>query len=174
VRNVVVANCVFQGTDKGIRIKAQRGRGGVVEGVSVSNIVMQDVPEAFTITTFYQGSDSATETFPVSDGTPRFRDIRISNVTARGSRSAGQITGLREMPVSGVTLSNVRIQAVRGFSIQNARDIAFRDVEIEAGKGPAIFGGNVDGLELTRVRTGKPGEAPQLEMKDTKYVKMAQ
>ncbi|MEI9974725.1 MAG: glycoside hydrolase family 28 protein, partial [Ignavibacteriota bacterium] len=29
VRNVVVSNCVFQGTDVGIRVKSQRGRGGV-------------------------------------------------------------------------------------------------------------------------------------------------
>ena len=55
VRNVVVSNCVFQGTDVGIRIKSQRGRGNVVEGLTASNIVMQDVRSAFTITTFYEG-----------------------------------------------------------------------------------------------------------------------
>lgn len=52
VRNVVVSNSVFQGTDVGIRVKSQRGRGGVVEGVAVSNVVMQDVASAFTITMF--------------------------------------------------------------------------------------------------------------------------
>jgi polygalacturonase len=165
VRNVVVSNCVFQGTDKGIRIKSQRGRGGVVEGVSVSNIVMQNVPEAFTITTFYQGSDTPGEIHAVGDGTPRFRDIRIGNVTARGSKSAGQITGLREMPISGITFSNVRIQAETGFSIQNARDIAFRDVEIEVAKGPGIFGSFVESLELVRLR------APQPDLKNTTFVK---
>ena len=63
VRNVVASNCVFQGTDTGIRIKSQRGRGGVVEGVTISNIVMQDVASPFTITTFYGGSEKVTGTF---------------------------------------------------------------------------------------------------------------
>ena len=38
--DVVISNCVFIGTDRGIRIKTRRGRGGVVEDVRVSNIVM--------------------------------------------------------------------------------------------------------------------------------------
>ena len=37
--SVAVSNCVFDGTDRGIRIKSTRGRGGVVEDVQVSNIV---------------------------------------------------------------------------------------------------------------------------------------
>ena len=36
VRNVVIANCVFVGTDRGIRIKSRRGRGGVVEDIRAS------------------------------------------------------------------------------------------------------------------------------------------
>jgi polygalacturonase len=59
VRNVVVSNCVFQGTDVGIRVKSQRGRGGVVEGLSVSNIVMQDVASAFTIINVLHGRRQA-------------------------------------------------------------------------------------------------------------------
>lgn len=130
VRNVVVSNCVFDGTEKGIRIKSQRGRGGIVEGISFSNIVMNDVPEAINITTFYSGSDKPTDVFPVDDGTPLFRDIHISNITARGSNLAGDITGLKEQPIQGVALDNVRIQAKHGFTITNAKGIVFRDVEI--------------------------------------------
>ncbi|MFB3829393.1 MAG: glycoside hydrolase family 28 protein [Bryobacteraceae bacterium] len=152
VRNVTVSNCVFNGTDIGIRVKSQRGRGGVVEGVAVSNIVMQDVPEAFTITTFYQGSDQPGEIYPVNDGTPVFRDFRISNITARGSKSAGQITGLKEMPVSGISFSHVRIAAARGFRLRNAKGIEFHDVQILPGEGPALFGDNVEDLHLDGFR----------------------
>ena len=144
VRNVAVSNCVFNGTDKGIRIKSQRGRGGVVEGISISNIVMQDVPEAINITTFYAGSDKPGDVFPVGEGTPVFRDIHISNITARGSKSAGQITGLKEMPIQGVTLENVRIAAQQGFTVRNAKGIVFRDVEIVAGRGEALSTENAE------------------------------
>ena len=31
IRRVTISNCVFDGTDSGIRLKSSRGRGGVVE-----------------------------------------------------------------------------------------------------------------------------------------------
>lgn len=135
VRNVTVSNCVFQGTQRGIRIKSQRGRGGVVEGVTVSNIVMQDVGEAFSITMFYQGSDKPDDSYPVNEGTPRFRDIHLSNITARGSKTAGQITGLKEMLIEGITFSHVRIQAQKGFVCRDTKNIAFDDVVISTPEG---------------------------------------
>jgi polygalacturonase len=52
-RNVSVSNCVFRGTDRGFRLKTQDGRGGVVDGLVVSNIVMQDVYEPFRIHMYY-------------------------------------------------------------------------------------------------------------------------
>src|SRR5207237_7045192 len=69
VRNVVVSNCVFHGTENGIRIKSQRGRGGVVEGLIVSNIVMQDVPTPFTISTFYSGAQRPKAEHPGDEAT---------------------------------------------------------------------------------------------------------
>ena len=43
VRNVTISNCVFEGTDRGIRIKSRRGRGGAVEDIRINNIVMTKV-----------------------------------------------------------------------------------------------------------------------------------
>ena len=43
VKKVTISNCVFDGTDRGIRIKSTRGRGGVVEDIRVSNVVMSDI-----------------------------------------------------------------------------------------------------------------------------------
>src|SRR5699024_11417725 len=42
VRNVVISACVFQGTDRGIRVKTRRGRGGLIENLRVTGIVMED------------------------------------------------------------------------------------------------------------------------------------
>ena len=138
VRNIAVANCVFQGTDIGIRVKAQRGRGGVVEGFTACNITMENVPHPFVITTFYMGRDQPSDQFAVNEGTPRFRDFLFNNITARGAADAGSITGLREMPVEDIVFSNVRIAAENGFACTNARHISFYDVEINPEKGPAL------------------------------------
>jgi polygalacturonase len=156
VRNVVVSNCVFQGTQVGIRVKSQRGRGAVVEGLSVSNIVMQDVLSAFTITTFYAGSDKPGDVFPLNEGTPRFRDFVFSNITARGSKTAGQITGLKELPVEDILFSNVRIQAETGFTVTNAKNIFFRDTIIDTETGPALTVVNSTGLDTSRLITLRP------------------
>lgn len=53
VRNVVISNCVFEGTDRGIRIKSRRGRGGVVEDIRVNNIIMKEVICPFVMKLFY-------------------------------------------------------------------------------------------------------------------------
>jgi polygalacturonase len=158
VRNVVINNCVFQGTQRGIRIKSQRGRGGVVEGVETSNIVMENVPEAFSITTFYSGRNKLSDIFPVNEGTPVFRDLHFSDITARGSKTAGEITGLREMPVSDITFSNVQIQAQSGMRCTNAKDIAFFDVNIDTGQGPALAVTNCSGIDTARLHTSHPHE----------------
>ena len=162
VRNVVVTNCVFQGTDIGIRIKSQRGRGGVVEGVSAANIVMQDVPAPFVITTFYSGGDKPGEIHPVDEGTPRYRDFLFSNITARGAKSAGAITGLREMPVENITFSNVHVQAATGFTCTNARGISFQDVVIDTDRGPALILRNATEIDSARLRTRTPHEGTPL------------
>jgi len=156
VHNVTVANCVFQGTDIGIRIKAQRGRGSVVEGLTVANVVMQDVSHPFTITTFYQGNDKPGDVFPVDEGTPHFRDFLFSNITARGAQDAGSITGLRELPIEDISFSHVHIQAAKGFTCTNAREISFLDVVINTSEGPALILRNATDIDSSRLRTQVP------------------
>ncbi|HEV2417181.1 MAG TPA: glycoside hydrolase family 28 protein [Terriglobia bacterium] len=168
VRNVTITNCVFQGMDRGIRIKTQRGRGGVVEGVTAANIVMQDVPEPFALTCFYSRGNPD-EARPVDEGTPKFRDFHFAHITARGARSAGQITGLREMPISGVVFNDIRIEAQRGFTCQNARELAFHNVYIESTRGPALAAKTVEAVEFDGF-SGKASGAPLMTLEDAKGV----
>lgn len=153
VRNITVSNCVFQGTDIGIRIKSQRGRGGVVEGLVVSNIVMHDVAHPFNITTFYMGKDKPTDVFAVTEETPTFRNFHFSNITARGGKDCGSITGLKELPVSNITFLNVQLEAEAGFSCTNVRDIRFISCRLQPKTGAALLLKNaaeIDAPRLTR------------------------
>ena len=166
VRNVTVSNCVFHGTDIGIRIKSQRGRGGVVEGLTVSNLVMQDVPHPFTITSFYTGSDKPEDVYPVNEGTPRFRNFLLSNITARGAKDAGSITGLREMPVENIAFSNVQVQAERGFTCTNVAGVEFLDVAIDTTQGPALTTRGSRDVNTARLRTRTPHDGVPLVQSD--------
>jgi polygalacturonase len=153
VRNIAVANCAFQGTDIGIRVKSQRGRGGIVENFTASNITMENVPRPFVITTFYMGKDKPEDHFGVDEGTPRFRNFLFSNITASGALDAGSVTGLREMPVEDIVFSNIRIAARKGFTCTSSKRISFNDVEINPEEGPALILRNSSDIESTRLRT---------------------
>ncbi|MFT4260310.1 glycoside hydrolase family 28 protein [Microbacterium sp.] len=117
VRGVVVSNCVFQDTDRGIRIKSRRGRGGTVTDVRVSNIVMDRVMCPFAINPFYFCGPGGTLPIvadrtpqPVGEGTPRLRGIHLSHITATNVQScAAFLSGLPEAPLDDVTLDDVSI-----------------------------------------------------------------
>src|SRR5690606_26462533 len=58
VKNIAITNCIFDGTDRGIRIKSARGRGGVVEDIRVSNIIMRNIrDQAIVLNTQYAKTD---------------------------------------------------------------------------------------------------------------------
>jgi hypothetical protein len=149
VRKVTISNCVFDGTDRGIRLKTMRGRGGVVEEIRVSNVVMKNIQEAIKMNMEYQ----ETEPEPVSERTPRFRNIHISNVTANQTKQAGYLLGLDEMPIENVTFSNINIDAEKGFEFKNVNNIEFHQVTVNTKSFPVLSGENVTNLEIDCVKT---------------------
>ena len=58
VRNLTVRNCTFENTDNGLRIKSQRGKGGIVENISYSDITMKNVNPAITLTCYYMNNSA--------------------------------------------------------------------------------------------------------------------
>jgi polygalacturonase len=164
VRNVAISNCVCIGTDRGIRIKSRRGRGGIVENVRATNLIMDGVKCPITMNQFYAPgawgdkfiSDKAAK--DVNDGTPRFRQICINQVTARNTKiAAGFIYGLSEMPIEDIIFSDISVSfaegtepdypemadgldkmARAGFYIRNARHIRLHHVEVANPVGEAF------------------------------------
>jgi polygalacturonase len=146
VRNVRVNNCIFMGTDLGLRFKSTRGRGGVVEKIYISNIQMTDIPtDAIGFNLYYggqapedQADGSGAAAVAVDEGTPQFRDIYISDVVCRGARTAVALQGLPEMPIRGIHLKNVSITAERGVVCADAQDITLDNVELRNRKGSVV------------------------------------
>lgn len=126
VRKVTISNCVFDGTDRGIRIKSTRGRGGVVEDIRVSNIIMSNIKrEAVVLNLKY--SEMPVE--PMSERTPLFRDISISGLTAVGVKTPVKIVGLEEAPVTDIILRDINVKNAREKCIfENCGRIRLTDV----------------------------------------------
>lgn len=131
VRKVTISNCVFDGTDRGIRIKSTRGRGGYVEDVRVSNIVMSNIKEAFVFNLKY--SDMPQE--PKSERTPEYRNISVSDVIVRNVQTPLNIVGLEEAPITGIVLKNIQMEGAKGKSIiKDCKDIVLDNVVVNGEK----------------------------------------
>lgn len=164
VKNVSVTNCVFQNTERGIRIKTRRKRGGYVKGATFSNIIMENVGAVITMNAYYccvcgeypfpkeilfdEGPQ------PVDELTPRFSDIRISGITARGVTGVGiYLYGLPESPIEKVAISDISMEIVgcedgfppvsafnrplcygEGILIENASDVSILGANIRCSK----------------------------------------
>lgn len=125
VRNVYVHDCFFEATDRGVRLKSERGRGGVVENLYVRDVEMQDVSnQAININSFYSGGEA---TGPA----PLFRNIDIRNVTVRGAAMGIELIGLPEKWIQNFTLTNVRITADEGVRCVRVQDLSFDDVTVD-------------------------------------------
>jgi len=128
VKRVTISNCVFEGTDRGIRLKTMRGRGGVVENILVNNIIMRNiVEEGIVMNMRYQPTDAE----PVSERTPTFREIHISNVDIVDAKRGIAIYGLEERDVEQVTFSDISIQSENGIFANYANNILFNNIRLD-------------------------------------------
>lgn len=170
IRNVVISNCIFSGTDRGIRIKTNRNRGGYVKNILVNNIYMEKVICPLAVNSFYRhGVDeddhllSSPEAVPITESTPIIEHVRISNVTAKECRAAaGFIYGLPEMPVKDLQLNNILIEMTTNPLETGAEPDMIRENIVMAGEG--IICKHVEDFELNNVRIEtRQGSALQLE-----------
>lgn len=163
VHDVLAENCLFSGTDRGIRIKTRRGRGGEISDLVFRNLTMRGNLCPVAINMYYRcgtgpGDDAlfSLESQPVVAETPRVRRVSISGIRAEGCRaSAGFIVGLPESPVEGLSLEDCVFATdesstvnadesdmflglppvdVKSFRVRFARDPVFDRVTV---KGPA-------------------------------------
>jgi len=164
VRNISVSNCEFLGTDVGLRFKSNRGRGGVVENIYISDIYMMDIAtDSFLFDLFYggksasealeDGSANATESkvYPVTDETPCFRNIYVKNLVSRNARRAMFFNGLPEMNISNINLENAVITSQVGAELVEADGVKFTHVEIVPTQGPAYILKNVKNFSATKL-----------------------
>ena len=84
---------------------------------------------------------------PVTEETPAFRDIHISNVICRGSGRAMFFNGLPEMPIRNVTVKNVMMtEATDGVVISQVDGVTLENIYVESTKGKNIL--NVKSVNL--------------------------
>lgn len=161
VRNISVSDCMFIGTDVGLRFKSNRGRGGVVENIYVHHISMTDiVNDSFLFDLYYGGKSvseamedgslntGSTTALPVTEETPVFRNIFVHDIVSRNAGRAMFFNGLPEMKISNIQVENMEMTARLGAELSEADGVQFKNVRIQPSTGKVFVLRNVNDFKL--------------------------
>jgi hypothetical protein len=164
-----------------------------VEDIRVSNVVMKGVLCPFIMNLYYGpgawGAERIADhsAWPVDEGTPRFRRIHFSHITAREVQyAAAFLYGLAEMFIEDVTFEDVAISMAldaepgnpamapgiepmrrAGFQARNVRRLRLRDVEISNHLGPVLVLEGASEVQVSGGLTHMPDpDASTIRMRD--------
>jgi len=138
VHNITVTNCTFNGTTNGLRIKSNRTVGGEVSTVAYSNLTMTGVKHPLLFTAYYPTIPATDPPQPITNTTPFYHNITVTNLVATGASDAGTIVGVPEKPMTAITLVTVKITAKTGLVVRNATVTVTGGTSITAASGSAF------------------------------------
>ena len=165
VRNMHVSNCTFLGTDVGLRFKSNRGRGGVVENIYISDIEMINIPsQAISFNLFYSGKSVAEDMEAGPDGqlpkllavteeTPQFKNIYFKNINCKGAFQGIFLQGLPELNLENIQMENVRMESDWGLICSDATNLKIRNLTLITKKSPVMDFKNIKGIEIDGLKT---------------------
>jgi hypothetical protein len=164
IRNIAASNIVSQHTDKGVRIKSGRARGGTVENIRFDNWIIEDpAGAAIEVTNYYTKVPDE----PVSARTPIFRSIVISRMTVNRAPIAVSIEGLPEMPIQSLHLMDIVATNVKaGLRAFNTEGLELHGISINPGQGPAFLIRKSDAVTLDDVQSRLPSSDPVIRLDD--------
>ncbi|OZG67491.1 glycoside hydrolase family 28 protein [Bifidobacterium eulemuris] len=176
IKGLIARDCLFERTDRGLRIKTRRGRGrdSVYEAIQFDHIVMDEVKVPFVVNSFYYCDADGTSDYvqnrgplPVDDGTPNVASLSFRNIEATNCHAAAAyITGLPESKIGRVAFHHVHVTFApdaqpflpamacgveemtrQGIIAQNVSCLVLDDVDIEGQEGDAVLPSNIDVVE---------------------------
>jgi polygalacturonase len=147
IRNVYAYNCRFSGTDRIVRIKTARGRGGILENMWFDNLRGENIAmEAIHLNMLYTGERLPAQ--PVSATTPIIRNIHLSNITCGSGKSYGmEMLGLPEQRIENVTVSGIDMATAKGIACTDVQGVRIVNARVRTQASPVVTimdGSNVD------------------------------
>jgi len=168
IKNVAIDNCVLTSCQAGVQLKSPRGRGGVVERIRLSNLVMDEISVAGIVLTHYfdslaytrfshlakPSSETDRQTkMPVDESTPCFRQVDIAGVSMGSVAQVAVVEGLPERYIEGVTLRDLSAaHSKRGLALSRTSEISVSGLCCNPSEGPLVEARDVDRMELHRLR----------------------
>lgn len=176
VKNLHVSACTFIGTDVGLRFKSNRGRGGVVEGIYISDIDMIKIStKAISFNLYYGGHAPAGEVnvgnknrlYEVTEETPQFKDISIKNITCKGADQAIYLQGLPEMNLENILLENIIMETKKGLQCIDVKGVTIRNLQLQTKEFPALSFYNAKNVSIKELQLSE-SENPLISIRGEK------
>ena len=144
VSNILVENCIFAGTDIGVRFKSAIGRGGVVENITIKNITMTDIiEEAFIFTMGYVlvniEDEKEGKVTVLADDVPEFKNIYLENIICDHAKTGIKINGLKELPIHDIYFDNVFVNCDNGLNLSLCEKIGLKNTTINSKEGNKYY-----------------------------------
>ena len=156
--NVDVRQCIFKGTDRGLRIKTKRGRGNkaVIENINFDNILMDSVKSCLVINMYYYLSHESYDEYADSkefkepcEMTPHVGNFLFKNMKCLNTKvCAGYFYGLPESKIDKVTLENITVTYDHDFKDYEAPAMIYDPEKLN--NAPYLFY-NVNEVEIKDV-----------------------
>lgn len=170
VKNMTVRDCIFEDTDRGLRVKTRRGRGNdaVIDNILFENIKMEGVLTPFVVNSYYWCCDPdghseyvrTKEALPVDERTPFVKKLTFRNIEAHNCHVAASfIYGLPEAKIEEVIFENVHVD----FAKEPVAEYPAMMADIEPCTRKGIYINNVACLTMKNVTVeGADGEAKEI------------
>jgi polygalacturonase len=183
IRDVVITNCTITDCRLGLHLRSPRGRGGGVERVSCTNLVLDRIRDSAIMLTHYfdsvrmdnlfgeppggSGNPEVDRSLKVAadDSTPAFRDIEFRGLTLGAIGDVAVIEGLAERFIEGVVLEDISAPHARsGVSCARVASLQISGLNIDASEGPAVAARDIKGLRVHRLTSLGPAAAPLIHL----------
>lgn len=169
IEDLTVRDCLFERTDRGLRIKSRRGRGkdSVYRNIRFEHIRMDGVLTPFVVNSFYfcdpDGKSDYVQNrapLPVDERTPKVESLEFRDIEALNCHAAATwIAGLPESKVGRLELHNVHVT----FAPDAQPTVPAMACHVEPMARQGIIAQNVETLVLDGVRVeGQDGDELQL------------
>jgi len=155
VRNVYMHDCEFDGTDRAVRIKSRRGRGGVVENITAERLRVKNMKREVVIMNMDYASD---RTKPTNEKAPMFRRITVRDVVCEGAPVAIRLTGMEDSLIEDIVFENLTIASVKGVIAQHVKGVSFKNVAIETQSGPVFDLDNASAVAISGARSTRKAD----------------
>jgi polygalacturonase len=136
IRNVEVRDCIVEADNWApVRFKSQPSRGGVVENITYRNIELRS---ARAVVEFNMAWRMVPPIAPPAKVLPIVRNVKLINLHGTAT-NVGSMHGLPDSFIDGITFENCNISAVRGLTIENAKNVDTSGLKITVKEGEPII-----------------------------------